>query len=477
MLEIIKGVRNTAPFYYFEKISKIPRASGNERAIADYLCSFAKENQLEYYRDEANNVLICKNGTKGREGEESLMLQAHTDMVAEKNVATAHDFATDPIKLICEGNILRADGTTLGADDGFGVAIMLSVLADKSLSHMPLECLFTSSEEIGLVGAGKFDYTKIKSKRMINLDSAEENTVIIGCCGGVRTELTLPVSREALDQEGYKITIGGLQGGHSGEDIDKKRLNAHKLMGKILREFKGNTKVRAAEINGGDKDNAIPRECTLTLVPDNYKECENVLCGINEKIRKEIRAKEDDGLFVRVERVKVNSVISYEDTEKLLKCLACPNGVLCYRSKEPFIPQTSRNLARIRTQENEILIGFSSRSYLDSQLEGSMRELDKLAKAVGAASYHHERYPGWASDKDSDLVKKYQEAYKKATGRITTPTLIHAGLECGLISGAIGDFTAISIGANVHDLHTPKETMELDSLDRIYDTVVEMLKD
>ena len=476
MLETIKGVRNQAPFYYFERISKIPRASGNEGEIAEYLCNFAKERNLEYYKDEYNNVLITKEATKGRENEEGIMLQAHTDMVAEKNVSTTHDFNKDPIKLIVEGNVLRADGTTLGADDGFGVAIMLAVLDNKSLSHMRLECLFTSSEEIGLVGAGKFDYSKIKSRRMINLDSAEEDTVIIGCCGGVRTELTVPVKRENEENDGYRITIGGLQGGHSGEDIDKKRLNSHKLMGKILRGFKGNTKIRVGEINGGDKDNAIPRECTLTLVPDNYKECENVLCGINEKIRKEIRAKEDDGLFVRVESVKVNSVISYEDTDKLLKCLFTPNGVLCYRSNEPFIPQTSRNLARIRTKENEIKIGFSSRSYLDYQLECSMKELEGLAKAVEADVYHHERYPGWASDKDSDLVKKYQRAYNKATGRETKPTLIHAGLECGLISSEIGDFTAISIGANVYDLHTPKETMELDSLDRIYDTIVEVLK-
>ena len=476
MLEAIKSIRNKAPFYYFEEISKIPRASGNEKGIADYLCNFANERNLELYRDEANNVLIKKQGSKGRENEECLMLQAHTDMVAEKNLSTVHDFAADPIKLVVEGNILRAEGTTLGADDGFGVAIMLAILDSKEISHMPLECLFTSSEEIGLVGAGKFDYSKISSKRMINLDSAEENTVIIGCCGGVRTELTLPVNRESVKKDGYKITIGGLQGGHSGEDIDKKRLNAHKLMGKILRMFKGNTRVRVSTISGGDKDNAIPRECELSLVPDDYSECENVLSGINEKIRNELRAEEDNGLFVNVEKTEVESLISYEDTEKLLKCLLTPNGVLCYRSIEPFIPQTSRNLARIRTTENEILIGFSSRSYLDSQLEGSMRELDLLAKQVGATTYHHERYPGWASDKDSELVKKYQSAYNKATGKETKPTLIHAGLECGLISSAIGDFTAISIGANVCDLHTPKETMEIDSFDRIYDAIVEVLK-
>ena len=225
MLEIIRGVKNEAPFKYFEEISKIPRASGNEAEIANYLVEFAKNLGLSYYKDDANNVLIVKNASAGRENDEPIMLQAHTDMVAEKNVATVHDFKSDPIKLIQEGNVLRADGTTLGADDGFGVAIIMAMLAEKEISTPKVECLFTSSEEIGLVGASKFDYSKIESRRIINLDSAEEDTVIIGCCGGIRTELTLPVTFENGNFKGYKLTIGGLCGGHSGEDIDKGRLN------------------------------------------------------------------------------------------------------------------------------------------------------------------------------------------------------------------------------------------------------------
>ena len=476
MLEIIKGVKNEAPFYYFEQISKIPRPSGHEEQIAKYICDFARENNLEWEKDEYNNVLIKKKGTQGRENEAPLMLQAHTDMVAEKNGDKVHDFLNDPISLICEGNILKADNTTLGADDGFGVALMMAILANKEISHMPIECLFTVSEETGLVGASKFDYTKIKSKEMINLDSAEENTVIIGCCGGIRTELTVPVTREKVNMQGYKIEIGGLQGGHSGEDIDKKRLNAHKLVGIALKEFKGITKVRIGEISGGDKDNAIPRECMLTLVADNNNDAEAVLGSLEDKLKKELRAKEDLGLYINIKKVDVESVISYDDTDKIIKCLSTPNGVLCYRSVMPYLPQTSRNLARIRTNENEIAICFSSRSYLENQLDASIKELDRLAKTVGGATYHHERYPGWASDKDSDLVKKYQNAYNKVTGKETKPTLIHAGLECGLISGAIENLTAISVGANVHDLHTPKETMEIDSFDRIYDVIVELLK-
>ena len=470
MLNVIRGVKNEAPFKYFEEISKIPRASGNEAEVASYLVEFAKGLGLNYYKDSANNVLIIKNASMGRENDEPIMLQAHTDMVAEKNVSTIHDFSKDEIKLIQEGDILRADGTTLGADDGFGVAIMMAVLADTTISNPKIECLFTSSEEIGLVGASKFDYSKIESRRMINLDSAEEDTVIIGCCGGIRTELTLPVNFESGDYNGYKVTIGGLCGGHSGEDIDKGRLNAHILMGKLLSAVNDNSKIRLSYISGGDKDNAIPRECEAIFA------CDTVDVDLEKYAHSFLRASEDDGLFVKCEAVAFNRAMSYEDTEKVLKVLGLRNAVMYYRTVAPILPETSRNLARIRTNENEIAVGFSSRSYLEEKLNESTNELDELSEAIGGSTYHHEKYPGWASDKDSKLVTDYQNAFYKVAGKRPEATLIHAGLECGLISGALEGLVAISVGCNVHDLHTPKETMELDSMDRVYEAVIEVLK-
>ncbi|MBE6595940.1 MAG: aminoacyl-histidine dipeptidase, partial [Ruminococcaceae bacterium] len=241
MKSLFEDLSPLAPFRFFEEISAIPRASGNEAGIAAYLMRFAGSRGLSCCEDAIHNVLIQKPASPGREGEPALLLQCHTDMVAEKHGHVAHDFEKEGIHLLREGNILRADGTTLGADDGFGVALILAVLDDAELSHPALECLFTVSEEIGLEGAGAFDYTRVSARRMINLDSAEEDTVIIGCCGGLRTDLTVPLHFTDVSEDGLRVRISGLCGGHSGEDIDRGRLNAHVLMGAVLRELQSVT--------------------------------------------------------------------------------------------------------------------------------------------------------------------------------------------------------------------------------------------
>ncbi len=471
----ITGIRNERPFYYFEEISKIPRGSGNEREIASYIESFAKERGLFCYRDEWNNVFIKKNASKGREAEGTVMLQAHTDMVCEKNVGNTHDFEKDEIELIQDGNILRANDTTLGADDGFGVAVMLAILENEEISCPPLEFLFTSSEEIGLVGASKFDYSLVCAKEMINLDSAEENTVIVGCCGGVRTDMSLACTSLPNELAAVKITISGLSGGHSGEDIDRGRLNAHIVMGKTLKLVLNATDFTISYISGGDKDNAIPRECEAIIVPKNMAKLEKSKDEIISEILKMVVAPEDKGLTVKIEKTDTESTFSTVDTEKILEILSIPNGVLVYRDKAPILPSISRNLARIRTENSEIKVGFSSRAYSKEGLDFSTSQLEALICAVGAKHRHHEGYPAWQDDACSPLVLKYQSAYNEATGRKTEPTLIHAGLECGVITSRVEGLSAISVGANVHDLHTPKETMEIDSMDRIYDTVVKFL--
>jgi len=474
MTQYITGIKNEKPFYFFERISEIPRASGNEAEIAEYICRFADERGLKYLKDENNNVLVIKNATQGRENEATFLLQAHTDMVCEKNKATHHDFSKDPIRLIRCGNILRADGTTLGADDGFGVALMLAVLDSKELSTPKIECLFTSSEEIGLVGASKFDYSNITARKMINLDSAEESTVIIGCCGGVRTRLTYPVDVEKGDFNAYKISVGGLFGGHSGEDIDKGRSNANVLMGKLLEFISGKANIRLSYIDGGDRDNAIPRECEATVICDTpleglWDEASSLLKGL-------ITAREDEALYTKLEKTHTSTAFSLNNTKDIIKILSVPNGVLHYRTTSPFLPRVSRNLARVRTEQEYVEIGFSSRSYLDKELEDSMSELDALASDVKGEAYHHERYPGWESPRSTPLVKEWVSAYRKVNGTEPEITLIHAGLECGIITGSIDGMEAISVGCNLHDLHTPGEAMEIDSMDKMYDVLTSMLE-
>ncbi|MBQ9744589.1 MAG: beta-Ala-His dipeptidase [Clostridia bacterium] len=474
MSQIITGVKNKSPFSYFEEISKIPRGSRNESGIADYICEFAVLHGFEYLRDKENNVLIVKNATQGRENEDSILLQAHTDMVCEKNKDCPHNFISDPIELILEGNILRANGTTLGADDGFGVAIMLAILDDNSLSHPRIECLFTSGEEIGLVGASKFDYTNIKSRRMINLDSAEENTIIIGCCGGIRTRLSCPAVLENREFSGYKLTITGLFGGHSGEDIDRGRQNSNVLMGKLLSFLSERADIRVSSIDGGDRDNAIPRECEATVI--SSIPLDGIWDDARSYIMNLITADEDKNLTLKIEKTDTSSAFSSTDTKKLIYALSVPNGVLQYRSEEPILPAISRNLARVSTDDTGFYIGFSSRSLNEIGIASCINELDSLANDIEGSTYHHEKYPGWESPKDSPLIKDYIDAYKSVNGSLPKITLIHAGLECGIITGSCPDMEAISVGCNVHDLHTPGETMEIDSMDRMYDIIVKFLQ-
>ncbi|MBQ9801898.1 MAG: beta-Ala-His dipeptidase [Clostridia bacterium] len=473
---LINDMEPLAPFRFFEEISAIPRPPLGEQRIADYLEEFAKARGLACYRDAAHNVLIRKPAAAGRENEPTVLLQAHTDMVAEKRPDVAHDFETDGLTLVREGDRLFADGTTLGADDGFGVAVMLAVLDDGTLSHPALECLFTAAEEIGLVGASRFDYSCLKARYMLNLDSAEEDAVIVGCCGGLRSELTVPVRFAQANAMGITLTVGGLCGGHSGEDIHRGRLNANVLMGELLTALRAHTPFRIASLTGGDKSNAIPRDCTVTLVPDSMAVAELFLAEVEGLARAKITAAEDAGLFICTDTAPVSAMLSYADTDKLMAVLSLPNGILHMRREAPVMPEASRNLASCRTLADKVVFVLSSRSAKESRLAESRAEQDALAAALAGSVKYFGIYPGWESAMDAKLVRAWQEAYRTVTGRETVPTLIHAGLETGLITNAVEGLEAIAVGCNIHDLHTPHEMMELDSFARIYRTVLLFLQ-
>lgn len=469
---------NVAPlmFKYFEEICKIPHGSDNETEIANYIAEFANTRGLECYKDEANNVLVRKNATKGREDEKSLLLQGHTDMVCEKDGGVAHDFLTDPLNLYIENGFLHAKGTTLGADDGIAVAAMLAILDGALKSHPPIECLFTAGEEIGMIGAGKFDFSQIKSRRMINIDSETEGKAVVGCAGGVRSELVLPIKRIPKKGDCLRVRLGGLAGGHSGEDINKGRLNANRLMGRLLTELSFKLDIAISSINGGSKDNAIPRECVAEIdVPDFFDalyETENIAKIINKEL-----SDDDKDFFCAVEHCEFDSVLDTESADKLMLAINnTPCGVIEMSLDVAGLVEWSANLGVIETREDSVKLTFLTRSGIDERIDYSMHALDRLAKALGGEVGHFGRYTGWSYAKTSPTRDAYLEAYKALFGKDAGCEIIHAGLECGLIRANIPDMDIISIGPNIIALHSPSERLDIASAERLWTLLEYMLK-
>ena len=468
-------------FEFFEDICEIPHGSGNEKAISDYLVAFAKVRGIECYQDEIYNVLYRIPATEGRENEPSVLLQGHTDMVCEKNGDTDHDFLTDPLKLyVDDEGKLRAKGTTLGGDDGVAVAAMMAAADGLIESHPPLECLFTVSEEVGLDGANGFDYSRIQSRILLNMDSEEEDAVIVGCAGGVRSDIQVTPKWQRRAGTAIEITLKGLKGGHSGEDINKGRENANKLMGRILLKCGALTDLRISLIAGGSKDNAIPRECAAVVVCPRADADRVIACAEEEigAIAKELSA-DDTGFVGTVARVKRNALparmADRVTSERLITLLgSVRNGVLKMSYGVAGFVEWSRSLGVIETKGDVIRVVFSSRSSIESQLDASITELDALAHLVGAEITHHGRYPGWAYSPESPIREKYLRVSKEL-GMPATARVIHAGLECGVIASHLPGLDAISFGPNLSDIHSPEEALDLASTERFFRKLVALL--
>ena len=471
---LLQDVAPSVPLRFFEEISAIPRASGNEAGMADYLVAFAKAHGLFFSRDAVNNVLIKAPATKGRENEPAVILQAHTDMVTEKNADTVHDFQKDGIRLVREGDILHADGTTLGADDGFGVSMILGILA-QCKDHPALECLFTSSEETGMDGALAFDYTQLSSRVLLNLDGNADDFAICGCCGGLRSDLHLPVLATAQSAEGLRITLGGLCGGHSGEDAHLGRANALTLMSELLLAAKEQGELRISALHGGDKSNAIPRECTAVIAVADTARVTEMLNAKIAQIRIRLVA-DDRGFTASVTPCRASALYSVEDTDRMLWLLSTPGGVLVWHKDIPQLPYTSRNVASVRLGEGECLIVISHRSFDFEKVEQSGKEIAARVASVGGSVHHHNAYPGWNTPVNAPLIEKWRRVYESQTGKPLRVSACHAGLECGLFAGNLPGLEAISLGCNVKDLHTPTESLELSSYARLYRVLLAFLK-
>lgn len=469
---VINGVKHQRVFNIFEDICAIPHGSGNEAAVAQYIVNYARDKGCEAFIDSENNVFVKKAAPAGYEGRGAILLQGHTDMVCEKNADTVHDFMHDGLKLFVKDGKIGAEGTTLGADNGIAVAYMLSLLSEDT--KYPLELLFTVCEETGLEGAKSFDVSHISAKEMINLDSEEDHVVTAGCAGGIRTNITVALEYAGTGC-GVNIKVCGLAGGHSGAEINSGKSSAVSLMGRLLAMLDCECNIALASVECNGKDNAIARECTSVVSGDFEKICK-VCKKFEAETKKELTSVDSD---FRVEVTALGEVKLLGDDckNKVISLLACARcGVLKMSNDISGLVEYSRNLGTIKFSDEKLEFIFSSRSSIEAQLDASIREMDCLARAIGAKSAHYERYPGWEYKAVSPLRDRYAAAYRELFSKDVTVGVIHAGLECGIISDKLcGDIDIISVGPNLSDIHSPSERADIASCERIYDILLSML--
>lgn len=461
-------------FRYFSEISEIPRGSGNEQAVSNYLVSFAKEHNLEYTQDEAYNVIMIKEATPGYEEEPAIILQGHMDMVCEKVKDCTHDFLTDGIKLLVKGDYLHADGTTLGGDNGVAVAYILAMLSDESLEHPRLEAIITTDEEMGLNGAKALDLSHLKGKYLINLDSEEEDCVLTSCAGGMRCNCTLPIQRVEAKGKRIKLSLGGMQGGHSGTDIIKERANAPKLLGRLLFELRESNDFSLIHMQGGFKDNVIPREAEAELLIEGDKEeflkLRDSIAKLMSGYQQEFSASEP-GLKYEVEELEEGTfqVLHAVSFEKMLFMLVnMPNGVQVMSSHIPGLVESSLNLGIFITEEDHVLFTDAIRSSLYSYKHYMSNQLNYMISFLGGEFSEYAEYPGWEYKPDSLLREHFKRLYKESTGKEMRVEAIHAGLECGIISEKLPGIDAISIGPDMFHVHTVEEKLNIPSTIRVY---------
>ncbi|MCA2001931.1 MAG: aminoacyl-histidine dipeptidase, partial [Chloroflexi bacterium] len=454
----------------FEKVSSIPRGTKYEAGIRNWLITWAKENNCPSKADAAGNLVIYVPASKGYEDHPTLILQGHMDMVWQKTNESTHNFEHDPIQLIREGDWIRADGTTLGADNGIGIALMMSIVEDASVKHPPLELLLTVEEEMGVVGADKLDPSLLSGKTLINLDSETEGVFTVGCAGGGSVNITLPVTWD-LQQQGevaFELKVSGLQGGHSGEDINKFRANANKLLARLLDEIQRNFPIRLSTLKGGTARNAIPREAESIFVcaTDKKESCKEIFAVFQAAIQNEL-AKTETGLVLSLNEIKGESVcvISQAETQAAIHLLmALPHGVSSMSAEMPAFVETSNNIGVMELKEDGLSIISNQRSSVFSRLEEITRRVETVAWLAGAKTERTKMFPPWQPNMESPLLKQCVETYRSIKEEDPKVELTHGGLECGIISDRCGGLDTISMGPTIKDLHSPDERLYVPSL-------------
>lgn len=481
-METLKGLKPEAVWGYFEEICRIPRPSRKEEKIGAWLMEFARKHRIEARQDEAGNVLMSKPAMPGREEAPTVVLQAHMDMVCEKNADTVHDFDKDPIRPYIDGKWVKAKGTTLGADDGIGMAAALAVLTSEEVKHGRVECLFTVDEETGLTGAFALKPGFFSGKILLNLDSEDEGEMFVGCAGGIDTVVRMPYTKEAVPAHRFavKVTVKGLQGGHSGDDINKGRGNAIKILNRFLWEMNRKHGISVASFAGGNLRNAIAREASAVMVfEEALKEPVRVAFNIYAAEMERVWKITEPGIALELESEEVPAeALDAASTTKLLDALyACPHGVFAMSYRMPGMVETSTNLAAVKfTEENTILITTSQRSDVDSEKMNIAQMVAAVFRMAGASVEHGEGYPGWAPNPDSAILKIAVDSYKRLFGKEPVVRSIHAGLECGLFLEKYPGMDMISFGPTLRGVHSPDEKVEIKTVEMWWRHLTDILE-
>ncbi|MBQ8579502.1 MAG: aminoacyl-histidine dipeptidase [Oscillospiraceae bacterium] len=474
----LAGLEPAAVFGYFEQICAIPHGSRNTKRISDYLASFAKEQGLRHVQDELNNILIFKPGTAGYEDHAPVIIQGHMDMVCEKDADCPIDMDNQGLDITHDDTLIWANGTTLGGDDGIAVAYALALLASKDIPHPPLEVIITVDEEIGMEGAAGIDLSDLKGRTLINIDSEEEGIFTVSCAGGARGTIVLPLKRRAVYGPCVKLTVEGLQGGHSGVEIHKNRANANKVMGEFLHRVQQLMPLCITGITGGSKDNAIPRSCEVTLVAMGSHI--DRINGVAEQLQKEIRENYDEpNAIVRGDDVDAlgGNALSTQDSARVISLLqSAPNGVQAWSEDIEGLVQTSLNLGIASLAGDQLKLVFAVRSSVNAEKRELLAQLQGLANLFEGTYSEMGDYPAWEYKKDSHLRDTMVAIYQDMFGSEPEVVAIHAGLECGLLSEKLPGLDCVSMGPNMHDIHTSRETLEIASTARTWRFLLEILK-
>ena len=466
-------------FKYFEEICSIPHGSGNMERISDYCMEFAKKHSLKAIRDEANNVIIYKDATKGYENADAVILQGHIDMVCQKDEGVSIDFEKDGLDIFCEGDYIKAKGTTLGGDNGIAVAMIMAILESDAYEHPAIEAVFTTDEEIGMVGASKLDFLLLSGKKMINIDSEDQDGLTVSCAGGSDFEMVLPIERVNACGKVIDIIVRGLAGGHSGVEIDKGRVNANVLMARLLNYAKEAADFNLISIDGGDKGNAIPVCSKAKILLTGTQDFIIKLTEYANIIKNEIKFREPGFEFEITEGEEGTfDVIDAALKDKIISMLLCvPNGIMEMSAEIENLVETSLNLGILKTEDKLLSANFALRSNKISALRFLEDRLESFADSFGFNSETSGNYPPWEFKSDSKLQSIYKEKYKDVFAKEISVEAIHAGLECGVFASALQGLDCISVGPRMHDIHTTRERLSISSAKAVFEIILEVLKE